>query len=88
MPTKKGSTKAGKQKKTGATSRRAKPSARPGASAMRGSGRAGGKREPAARAARATNAPIGSSPPPIDRPSQEPGQHKAGDEGGERVRIL
>ena len=88
MPTKKGSSKAGKQKKAAAKGRRAKTSGRAAASSMRGSGRAGGKRATAQRAARSTNVAIGSSPPPIERPATEPGQNKAADEAGERVRIL
>jgi hypothetical protein len=88
MPTKKGSSKASKSKKTQAKVRRAKPSARKSASAMRGAGRAGGKRATAQRAARSTNVAIGSSPPPIERPATEPGQNKAADNAGERVRIL
>ena len=80
MPTKKGSSKASKTKKSQAKVRRAKPSAR--------KGRAGGKRATAQRAARSTNVAIGSSPPPIQRPATEPGQNKAADDAGERVRIL
>ena len=88
MPTKKGKSKPAKARKTSNKMRRST-----GAGGKRPAKRSAGaarKKKPAGRLKRTEAGPvwIGSSPAPIIRPDQEPGDRKAGDGGSERVSIL
>jgi hypothetical protein len=96
MPTKKGKSKPAKARKTSNKSRRTRAaggkgqSKRAGAARKTGASRAGGgRKKPAGRLRRTEAGPvwIGSSPEPVVRPTEEPGEKKAGDVG-DRVVIL
>ena len=96
MPTKKGKSKPAKARKTSNKSRRTRAaggkgrSKRAGTTRKAGASRAGGgRKKPAGRLRRTEAGPvwIGSSPEPVIRPTEEPGEKKAGDVG-DRVVIL
>ena len=97
MPTKKGKSKPGKAKKASNKSRRTRAAGGIGrskrAGGARGTGssrKSGGRKKAAGRLRRTEAGPvwIGSSPAPVVRPDQEPGDKKAGDGGSGKVVIL
>ena len=97
MPTKRGKSKPAKARKTSNKSRRTRAaggkgqSKRAGAARKTGSSRnSGGRKKPAGRLRRTEAGPvwIGSSPDPVARPTEEPGDKKAGDGESGRVVLL
>jgi hypothetical protein len=98
MPTKKGKSKPAKARKTSNKSRRTGAaggkgrSKRAGAARKTGASRgSGGRKKPAGRLRRTEAGPVwnGTSPEPVVRPTEEPGDRKATDGGGsDRVVIL
>jgi hypothetical protein len=85
MPTKKGKSKPAKARKTSNKARRTRTGVAKGKTKRAGGAR---KTKPAGRLKRTEAGPvwIGSSPAPVIRPDQEPGDKKAGD--GESGRVL
>ena len=96
MPTKKGKSKPAKARKTSSKSRRTTAaggkgrSKRAGAARKTVASRTSGRKKPAGRLRRTEAGPvwIGTSPEPIIRPTEEPGDKKAGDGESGRVVIL
>lgn len=90
MPTKKGKSKPGKAKKASNKTRRsATGKAKPAGTTRKASRKGAGRKKPGGKLRRTEAGPvwIGSSPKPVNLPTEDPGARKA-TKGSERVVIL